>query len=145
MGLRMENTPESKINIRLQELDALIEKADSERQELLIAKKVMSRFNESAKFAAPVIANGKGSARPEGTPTTFEMVEKVLAAAELSGKDGLGISEVVNEIRQAFWPGLTNPQIAPQIYQFALNGRINKTKNGKFKRITNKEASEQKF
>ena len=141
----MENTPESKIDTRLRELDAIIEKADSERQELLIAKKVMIRFNGSAKFPDAIVVNARGSARPKGTPTTFEMVESVLNTAESNSKDGLGISEIVDEIRRTFWPGLTNPQIAPLIYQFASNGRIHKSKNGKFKRIANKEASEPKL
>ena len=141
----MENNSESKIDARLQELDAIIEKADSERQELLIAKRVMSRLYGPVTSPGAAIVHGKGQARPKGTPTTFEMVETVLKTAELNGRDGLGISEVVDEIRRLFWPGLTNPQIAPLVYQFASNGRILKTKNGKFKRVPNKEASEHKL
>ena len=138
----MENTHESKIDSRLQELEDIIANADSERQELLIAKKVMSRLNGTAKSADIAVINPKGLPRPKGTPTTFEMVQSVLETAEAMGRDGLGISEVIAEIRKNWWPGLTNAQLAPLVYQFASNGRIHKTKAGKFKRLQNKEAPE---
>jgi hypothetical protein len=74
-----------------------------------------------------------GTKRPEGIPTTFEMVENVLEAAEKSGRDGLTAKELVDDIREAYWPGLKSPQILPIVYGFVPD-RLHKTPGGKFKR-----------
>ena len=54
----------------------------------------------------------------------------------------LGASEVVEAIRQRYWPGLTGPQILPSIYRFAKEKRVKKTADGKFKRIKKSEGSD---
>jgi hypothetical protein len=88
-----------------------------------------------------VRVNGKslailaGKPRPTGAPTTFEMTEAVLEAAEKEGKDGLGSKELVDGIRIKFWPGLVTHQVLPTIYGFVKNERLHKTAGGKFKRI----------
>lgn len=71
--------------------------------------------------------------RPVGAPTTFEMVENVLEAAEKAGKDGLTGKELVDGIREKYWPGLQARQILPIIYGFVPE-RLHKTPGGKFKR-----------
>lgn len=62
------------------------------------------------------------------------MVEFVLSSAEKEGRE-LTASEIVNEIRARYWPGLIGEQILPSIYGFAKQGRVRKTPTGKFKRI----------
>jgi hypothetical protein len=67
------------------------------------------------------------------------MVDLVLSSAEKAGKDGLTISELVEEIRTRFWPGLQSQQVTPLIYGFASKGRLHKTAAGKFKRVKTNE------
>jgi hypothetical protein len=73
------------------------------------------------------------SKRPEGVPTTFDMTESVLEDAEKSGKDGLTAKELVEAIRDKYWPGLKSQQVLPIIYGFVPD-RLHKTSGGKFKR-----------
>jgi hypothetical protein len=118
-----------------------IARLQKEADEIEIALRVVERFSEKEKIAdrqAEIVAEmlpAGGTARPAATPTNFEMLEEVLASAEKDGRDGLTASEVVDAIRQRFWPGLVGPQILPSIYRFAKEERIKKTANGKFKRL----------
>lgn len=56
--------------------------------------------------------------RPEGIPTTFEMVEMILKSAEREGKDGLTSRELMDQIRAKYWPGVRNGQILPSIFGY---------------------------
>jgi hypothetical protein len=50
-------------------------------------------------------------------------------------KNGLTANEIVEQIRNRYWPGVMGAQILPIIYHFAKQGRIRKTAGGKFKSI----------
>lgn len=80
-----------------------------------------------------------GPKRPDGAPSTFAMTEGVLADAEVAGKDGLTGKELVDAIREKYWPGLQSPQLLPIIYGFVRSGRMRKTPGGKFKRLKKAE------
>jgi hypothetical protein len=123
------------IQAREREIDAEMASLQQEREELAIAKRVMARLRGKSPGLS---ANGKSSPRPAGAPTNAEMVELVLADAEKEGKDGLTASELLQAISARYWPGLTGPQILPNIYGMAKRGRFRKTPSGKFKR--NKES-----
>ena len=73
----------------------------------------------------------KGAPRPDGLPTSPEMIEAVLAEA---GNKGLGISALVKAIADKYWPGLITSQIAPTIYELAKKKRILKSDDGVFRR-----------
>ncbi|RXT36744.1 hypothetical protein [Bradyrhizobium betae] len=62
--------------------------------------------------------------RPEGIPSTFEMVETILRDAERAGKGSLSSRELMDEIRAKYWPGVQNKQILPSIFGFGKAGRI---------------------
>ncbi|WP_333825745.1 hypothetical protein [Pinisolibacter sp.] len=74
-----------------------------------------------------------GPARPEGTPSNFEMAKMVLISAERDGKAGLTAAELVSEIGRRYWPGLQPQQILPMMYQYAKHGRLNKGDDGLFR------------
>jgi hypothetical protein len=57
--------------------------------------------------------------RPAGIPSTFEMVDAILTAAELQGKPALTSRELMDKIREHYWPGVQNKQILPSIFGFA--------------------------
>ena len=132
---------QNKIALRRREIDDLMDALKNERQELDIAEKVLSRLNGPAAAAMPDADSKRGLPRPEGAPTTFEMVNHALSLAETDGKDGLPISEIISEVRRLYWPGLIGPQITPLIYGYNSKGRLHKTKNGKFKRVQTNETS----
>jgi hypothetical protein len=63
--------------------------------------------------------------RPPGTPSTFDMVNMVLASAEKEGRtDGLTSRELIDAIGAKYWPGIHRSQILPSIFGFAKNGRL---------------------
>jgi alkyl hydroperoxide reductase subunit AhpF len=121
-----------KIALREKEIAKLIEALQKEADELAVARKVIARFAPSHAIS---IEGALGPPRPEGIPSTFEMTEAVLEKAEAAGKDGLTAKELVEAIRDKYWPGLNSPQVLPTIYGFVKNDRLHKTSGGKFKRL----------
>jgi hypothetical protein len=120
-----------KIEARKKEIAQGMAAFERELKELDIALAVLGRLNPKPpdKPRDPLMAP-----RPEGIPTTFEMVEIVLEDAEKAGRDGLTGKELVEEIGKKFWPGVKAPQILPIIYGFVPD-RLHKTPTGKkFKR-----------
>ena len=129
----METADIQKIQVRLREINAQMEKLRSEAEELETAVRVFKRF------AGANGAGGEpklGPARPEGLPSLFEMTESVLRDAFAMGTPGFtGYTgaEIVAAISKRYWPGVKGQQILPSIYQFAKHGRLIKTKDGVFR------------
>ena len=123
------------IEAREKELAQKISEMQRELEDLAAARRVIMRTEGPKpipRFRVAVLPTA-GTKRPEGIPTTFEMTEIILEAAEKSGKDGLTARELVQGIREKYWPGLKSPQILPIIYGFVPD-RMHKTPGGKFKR-----------
>ena len=129
-----ENDTLQALEARRREIAAQIAKLQAEEDELAVAERVLRRLAGTAGVKTPVPI---GAARPSGAPTTFEMADMVLASAEKEGKSGLFAGELVEAIRNRYWPGLVSQQIMPMIYQMARDGRLHKTPDGKFQRVTN--------
>ena len=134
---RVDSEKTKLIEDRLGEIKKLIGDLQREEDELGITLRVLKRF--SPNNTGDSIATKLGPPRPPTAPTTFEMTNNVLMEAEMEGKDGLFMAEIIAGIGNRFWPGLVAAQIAPSIYQFATQGRLHKTPSGKFKRIKTNE------
>jgi hypothetical protein len=110
-----------------------------EAEELAVARRVLSRLGPNHNLVASDLVVGTagrlGPTRPDGAPSTFNMAEGVLADAETAGRDGLTGKEMVDAIREKYWPGLESGQVLPIIYGFVRKGRLRKTPGGKFKRL----------
>ncbi|WSG96417.1 hypothetical protein U8P76_05760 [Rhizobium johnstonii] len=121
------------IEARKKEIDLEIIALREEADQLDVALKVFKRF------AAPSIEkqgeddNKLGPARPAGVPTLFEMTYTVIRDAESRGKTGLTSREIIDAIAKQYWPGLKRQQVLPSIYTFAKQGRLNKSKDGRFR------------
>jgi hypothetical protein len=139
----------AQIAAREKEIAEQIERLTNEANELAIARRVFEKYSGEPTPHALLI-NGKkielkgGQPRPAGAPTTFEMAELALQAAEADGKDGLTAKELLDAIRTKFWPGVVSLQIMPSIYGFVKDKRLRKTDGGKFKRIKQPSVAEQK-
>jgi hypothetical protein len=132
-----------KIASREKELHEAIAALQKEAEELAVARRVLSRFGLNGAGTQtqpdPTESSKLGPKRPDGAPSTFAMTESVLADAETAGRDGLTAKELVNAIREKFWPGLQSAQVLPVIYGFVRKGRLRKTPGGKFKRLKKPE------
>jgi hypothetical protein len=139
-----------RITARQLEIGEELARLQEESNELAIALKVIKRLDADSPAvgsepAKPAASDGSaktktpklGPTRPSGCPTNFQMVDMILASAEKDGKDGLTVSEIINEMRHRSWPGLEDVQVSAPIYGFARKGRFRKTASGKFKRIKN--------
>lgn len=126
------------IEKRLGEIRETIVALQSEAEELQVALRVIERFSEPM----PVLAKGHlgfskmGPVRPAGIPSNFDIVETILKSAERGGRYGLTTNEIVDEIRERYWPGLVASQIVSYIYKFAKEGRIRKSNDGKFSSLS---------
>ena len=103
---------------------------DDEERKLDIALEVIREYSgEPNDHPEEAI---KGKPRPEGVPTTWEMVEAVLKPVDMQG--GLTGAQIVAEIESKYWPGLVGAQILPVVYGYlkGKNPRLTKTESGKF-------------
>lgn len=135
----MINPDHTKFGARRLEIAAEMERLKKESEDLDIAERVFKQLYGIPEKNQIVELPKAGRPRPEGTPTTFEMTDFILLSAEKEGKDGLTISEIVDEIRKRYWPGLASHQITPSIYGFVADERLHKTAGGTFKRKKNHE------
>jgi hypothetical protein len=124
------------IQNRQREIAAEMEALRAEAEELETTLRVLRRYG----VVAVAKMNGEqspetklGPARPEGTPSLFEMAAMVIREANEEGKEGLTGRQLVGAIGKRFWPGVQDKQVLPPIYQFAKKGRLVKTANGIFK------------
>jgi hypothetical protein len=136
-----------KIAKREKEVQASITALQKEAEELAIARRVLASFAATTvarpiqRYRATLNDDSAklGPKRPVGAPSTFAMAEDILGAAEGAGKDGLTGKELVDAMREKYWPGLQSAQVLPIIYGFVRGGRMRKTPGGKFKRLKKAE------
>ena len=86
----------------------------------------LNRFTGKPPDKKNASAKKKKTPRPAGTPSTFEMVDMILASAEKDGRVALTSRELMDEIRANYWPGVQNGQILPSIFGFK-GKRLNRT------------------
>jgi hypothetical protein len=140
----------AKITVRRQEIGAEFARLDdqwarlvTEDEELEIAQRVVQRLDSGS---SPIHEEsekgmkGRWAPRPKGTPSIFNMTNIVLSDAESEGRHTLSPTELVEEIRHRFWPGLSGKQILPSVYHFARIGRLQRTPDGNIARIPSGEA-----
>jgi hypothetical protein len=103
-----------------------IAKLQKEHDELDVALRVLGRFSklpDKPPKPPPKVAKKATKKalkpRPAGLPSTFEMVEAVLSEAEKAGQPALTSKELLDKIREKYWPGVHRSQILPSIFGFA--------------------------
>ncbi len=120
----MSKTDIEAIKLRRQAVLAEIDSLEGELKDLDTALRVLhSLFPISSETGTK-----SGPPRPEGIPTIFEMVTEFLNQAP----DGLTYQQIVDAIRDKYWPGVKPRQITPSIYGYAKRGRIKKASPGRF-------------
>ena len=127
----MDTADIQKIQARLREINAQMEKLRAEGEELETAVRVFKRFAGPNGAAPP--GSKLGPPRPDNIPLLFDMTESVIRDAVGAGKPGLTGAEIVAAIGKRYWPGVQGQQILPSIYGFAKQGRLIKTSNGVFR------------
>jgi hypothetical protein len=114
------------IRSRQKHLADEIAKLQSEHDDLDIALRVLTRLLKTPDKPPKAVKAAKGkrakkalTPRPDGIPSTFEMVEKILSDAEKAGKSALTSREILDQINEKYWPGVHRSQILPSIFGFA--------------------------
>ena len=121
---------------RIAQIDRQIEALNKERAEVEAAMKVLARYSllggesvsavrQDVARLAPKTAKSarKGTPRPKDIPTIWEMTTDILAQAE---RRTLHIDTIVDRMAERWWPGLVKQQIAPSLYGFAKQGRLDR-------------------
>lgn len=119
------------------ELDGLRERLrvlEAEDQELAAAEKVLARFG--AELQPDMIVQGQdGSAtivqvktigKPEGTPTTPNMILALLREAQAHGKKGLEPRDMQISISKRWWPAVKSEDVGPTAWRMWKDGRLAK-------------------
>lgn len=126
------------VSRKILELRNKIDELSKEEGELEIAARVLERLNddsdtisgaESPALTQDVVLKQDTAAkvyapRPEGAPTTFEMVIDVLRGAKDEGQNRLEASDIVAKIEKKFWPGVDPNSIRPSLHRFAEKRRL---------------------
>ncbi|WP_316173847.1 MULTISPECIES: hypothetical protein [unclassified Bradyrhizobium] len=112
---------------------AHIEALESEDQELATAERVLSRFGSVQPDL--VMADGDrvllvqtkhASGKPEGTPTTPNMIFALLREAFAQGKQGLEPKEMQMAIARRWWPSVKSEDVGPTAWRMWKEGRLGK-------------------
>lgn len=127
------------IEARKQEIDEQIAALQKEAGELEVTLRVLQRF-AGGSDGAPHEGSKLGPPRPDGIPTLFDMAYEVIRDAELKGKKGLSVKDIVEAIGKRYWPGVRGQQISAPLYGMAKKGRFNKTSNGLFQTVRKDKA-----
>jgi hypothetical protein len=120
------NADVEQIRARQKRIGEEIAKLQKEHDELSVALRVLDRFSKPPDKPPKPVRGGKKALppRPRGIPSTFDMVERILTEGEATGKPELTSRELMDKIRENYWPGVQNKQILPSIFGFGKKGRI---------------------
>jgi hypothetical protein len=123
----------------MERAEGVILACDAEREELDRAEALLKRI--AAKDEAPAEPTApsqfsasepprapsraipkKGGSRPEGTPTTPDMIDTLLAEAEAEGKRGLRGRDLVRGIASRWWPDVGWDNVLPEAQRLCKRG-----------------------
>ena len=116
-----------KIAAREREIAEAMKRLEREAADLAATRRVFERLG-GKRAARDIEVLPDKAPRPEGTPTTWEMVSDALKA----NPSGLTSAEMIALIREKYWPGLVTGQILPSIYGFLKAERLKKDRRGKW-------------
>ena len=108
------------------ELRSRLVSLETEDSELELAEKVLLRFGvvPSEPVARPA---SELSGKPEGTPTTPNMILALLREAQAQGKAGLEPKEMQITISKRWWPSVKSEDIGPTAWRMWKDGRLAKS------------------
>jgi hypothetical protein len=107
------------------ELRSRLTSLEAEDAELESAEKVLLRFG--AVPSEPVSRpTSEFSGKPEGTPTTPNMILALLREAQGQGKPGLEPKEMQISISKRWWPSVKSEDVGPTAWRMWKAGRLNK-------------------
>lgn len=116
------------IQVEIAELSARVDELKAELGELDVAAKVMARLSEGAPVApfavkAQTFAPPTNS-KPEGLPTTPDMILSVLSEAKRNGTSTLEPREIMEAIAKRWWPNVTSEMVGPIAWRMWKQGRL---------------------
>ena len=118
----------------LADLKGRIQDLETEDQELASAQKVLERFGgaqtnfvvRNADGSVANVAEAKATGKPEGTPTTPNMILALLREAHAQGKPGLEPREMQISISKRWWPSVKSEDVGPTAWRMWRAGRLSK-------------------
>ena len=124
------------VTSEIADLRSKMDALNCEAEELAIAVRVLQRLSDDTDTAdsseenieTPALVDKalRFTSRPEGLPTTYEMVVSVLREAKEDGVQKLSAMEIVSRIDAKYWKGIDPNAIRPSLHRFAEKKRINK-------------------
>ncbi|MCA1456402.1 hypothetical protein I6F35_24855 [Bradyrhizobium sp. BRP22] len=116
----------------LDDLRTRMRALETEDQELASAERVLSRFGAvqpdliSYGPEGVTVIETKTSGKPEGTPTTPNMILALLREAHAQGKQGLEPREMQIAIGKRWWPSVKSEDVGPTAWRMWKDGRLAK-------------------
>ncbi|UFX45332.1 hypothetical protein HAP47_0000920 [Bradyrhizobium sp. 41S5] len=108
------------------ELRTRLQALESEDGELESAEKVLLRFGAVPSEPVARPASDFSSGKPEGTPTTPNMILSLLKEAKAQGKEGLEPKEMQIAIARRWWPSVKSEDVGPTAWRMWKDGRLDK-------------------
>jgi hypothetical protein len=114
------------ISAEVYDLRARLGALEAEDEELATAQAVIERFGKPVE--TEVESEPGASGKPEGTPTTPNMILALLREAVAQGKPGLEPKEMQISISKRWWPSVKSEDVGPTAWRMWKDGRL--AKNG---------------
>jgi hypothetical protein len=106
------------------DLRTRLETLESEDAELASAEKVLLRFGAVPSEPVARPASDFSSGKPEGTPTTPNMILALLREAKAQGKPGLEPKDMQVAIARRWWPSVKSDDVGPTAWRMWKDGRL---------------------
>lgn len=117
----------------IDELRARLNVLEAEDQELASAEKVLARFGAvqpdlvlKSQHGSTLAVELKAQGKPEGTPTTPNMIIALLKEAMMHNKPGLEPKDMQTAISRRWWPTVKPEDVGPTAWRMWKAGRLDK-------------------
>lgn len=120
------------LEIERAQLEKRVEAIKGEIEDLVATERVFDRIGKAqdaqpaAQAEEPVKRGRRASKRPEGVPSNADMIVGALRAARERGARGLVASELMDVVRDLYWPEVPYSSIIPTASRLVKEARIAK-------------------
>lgn len=122
----------AKIEGAIAKLDEKLVMLREQAKDFETAERVLLSLSGDDDRAQEIASESEGTGKPQGIPTTPDMIIRALDDAGSRGKPGLQPHEILTFIKSKWWPQATNHDVSPVVWRMAKDGRLSKDQMGNY-------------
>jgi len=114
----------SKLQAKIDEIKKQEAELNQEAVDLAVTERTLARLHNKPLPEDPHPIAKSHSGKPKGLPTVAEMANIILREAEHKGIMALETQEIVEKVREKWWPEVTSNDVAPNLWRLARENRL---------------------